>query len=97
MDDKPEWREQVEKLEKEYHIYVYFACHYYAEYGEILDCLYVPSKRSFDEEEETERWMLREAREGIVPIYAINFDVPDYSEFGYGTYRERWGGLSKIY
>lgn len=92
LSNKPEWEERIKELEEEYGIYIYHAVHYYAAYGEILDCLYIPPiDDEFDEEQ-----FFDKLKAGITTIYAINFDDPDSSEFGSGAYDVKIGGLSKL-
>ena len=52
-------------------------------------CLCVPSDP--DAFEDT----LEDSKNGIAFIYAINLSEPLYSEFGYGEYKPKNGGISK--
>lgn len=89
LSNKPEWLEKVHELEQEYGVLVYHAYLYRATYGTVLDCLCVPS--DLDAFEDT----LEDSKNGIAFIYAINLSEPLYSEFGYGEYKPKNGGISK--
>ena len=92
LDNKPAWEKLIKELEDKYGIYVYHCVHYHAEYGEILDCLYIPR---IDEDFDEDAYFNAIVKEGIAAIYAINFDEPDFSEFGTGCYVAKMGGLLK--
>ena len=89
LSNKPEWLEKVRELEQEYGVLVYHAYLYHATYGTVLDCLCVPSDP--DAFEDT----LEDSKNGIAFIYAINLSEPLYSDFGYGEYKPKNGGISK--
>lgn len=38
---------------------------------------------------------MEDSKNGIAFIYAINLSEPLYSEFGYGEYKPKNGGISK--
>lgn len=98
LSDHPDWIERIKELENEYGIYIYHAYHYTATYGEILDCLYLPGDED-DFAYISEFIKDHEDNMGkILPIYAINFTVPDFSEFGTAGYTKKPdGGIIKTF
>lgn len=89
LSNKPEWLQKVHELETEYGILVYHCYFYRADYGDVLDCLYVSA------EPDTWDMTVEDSEDGIARIYAINLTNPDFSEFGSGMYKPRNGGISK--
>ena len=90
LDNQPDWVDRIRQLESKYNIFIYHVVNYHASYGNILDCLYIGDDEYTWEEERMELY------DGYTPIYAINLDIDEYSEFGYGQYCEKHGGVEKL-
>lgn len=89
VSNHPEWMDEIRRIEEKYGILVYHAYLYHASYGIVLDCLYVGGEDTFKD-------TIADSKDGVASIYAFNLSEPMFSEFGYGQYKEKNGGLAKI-
>lgn len=89
VSNHPEWMDEIRRIEEKYGVLVYHVYLYHASYGTVLDCLYVGGEDTFED-------TLSDSNDGIASIYAINLSEPMFSEFGYGQYKKKNGGLTKI-
>lgn len=89
VSNHPEWAEEIQRIEKEYGVLVYHAYLYHTVYGDVLDCLYVGGEDTFED-------TIADSKDGIATIYAIDLTESVYSEFGYGQYKPKNGGITKI-
>ena len=80
----------VKKFEEEYNALVYFGIRSYTEFGKLDSFLYVS-----DHEEEWE-YDNEDIKDGYAYAYVHNYDVPEFSEIGGITVRERFGGLVRV-
>lgn len=77
----------IRELEAEHGVLVYHATHECTNVGELLDLFFVSG--------EQEEWEMEfdDLREGYAFCYVVNFDMPDFSEFGTIGYRCSGGGV----
>ena len=88
LDD--EQKEMVEEFEEEYDALVYHANLCNTEFGKLLSLFYVS-----DYKEEWEMDMV-DIKDGYACVYCINFDCPDFSEFGSIAFKPIFGGVKRI-
>ena len=84
---KPEWVQLVKELEEEKGFLVYHVTHCYYDFGELLNLFFVSNNEEYWQSER------RELEQGYSYIYAINLDMPTFSEFGTIAYRCIGGGV----
>lgn len=90
VDNEPQWAELVKEFEETYDSLAYHVIHSYAEFGELLNILYVsnyPEEWGYDN---------ADLQDGYVMSYVINLDFPEFSEFGTISVLESGGGLLRI-
>ena len=82
--------EIIKRVEQRFNCLIYHVVHSYTNLGEMYSCMMVSN---YEEEWE---WEMEDINDGIVFCWVENMDIPEYSEMGSITVKNRFGGLVRV-